>query len=133
MNVQDFNTLVERRKTLIGKVLQKKADEYSKDNDRLYNFKRAAAFTRESPEKSLLGMLMKHVISVIDIIEEVERCHQLKGTSFDLPITSDSNVMISDCKFDITFIDEKLGDSINYLILLETLLHDDDHIKPKTE
>jgi len=99
MNTKDFNNIVNNRTKLINNVLASKAKEYA-IGDRLYNFKRAAEIQRTTPKKALLGMLAKHLVSVIDIIED------------SIPATEH-------------LIEEKLGDAINYLILLEALLKEE--------
>lgn len=104
MKASEFNTLVDRRKTLITKILQKKANEYSKWDDRLYNFKRSAMISNCQPETALLGMNNKHLVSVIDIVEAIEKN--------------------PDVVFQEEYINEKVGDLINYCILLEALLHE---------
>lgn len=81
----------------ISNILAKKAHEYAQDNDRLHNFKVAARIKDESPEKALWGMSTKHLVAIIDMVEG-----RLKPTEF--------------------MINEKIGDMINYLILLEALL-----------
>jgi hypothetical protein len=106
MNANDFNEVVERRKNLISQVLQKKAGEYAIDGDRMYNFKRAALITNQSPEQVLLGMWTKHIVSVIDIIEAIKVTHNTDSEKY----------------YSQEYVDEKLGDLINYAILLEGLL-----------
>ena len=103
MNNDEFDKIVEQRKNKISEVLQKKSEEYSSDIDRLYNFKAAANldYPPETPEIALKGMLKKHLVSVIDIVNFTE-------TNPD--------------KITFQLIDEKIGDTINYLILLEALL-----------
>lgn len=96
MNSQEFDNIVEERLVKIRDILGSKAKEYAV-GDRLYNFKRASEILRTSPQKALLGMLMKHIVSVIDLIEG-----STKSTEY--------------------LINEKIGDSINYFILLEALL-----------
>jgi hypothetical protein len=81
--------------------LASKAKEYARE-DRLYNFKRGAAFLGSTPESVCVGFLMKHVVSVMDIVEDLA-----KGK---LPPRE--------------FVNEKLGDTINYFVLLEALLED---------
>lgn len=128
MNSEKFNQIVDRRKSLITSVLQRKAAEYVQGGDRLYNFKRAATITGDSPEKALLGMLMKHIVSVLDIIEKIEKAHQIKNTEYDVKVSEDSNDRISKTIFTQDYIDEKFGDVINYFILLEALIHDQNHV-----
>jgi len=102
MNTNNFNEIVETRVAAIKSVLTRKAKEYSSDTDRLHNFKVAAKLSREetTPEQALFGMMRKHLTSVIDMVEDT--------ATGKYP--------------DDALRDEKIGDSINYLILLEALL-----------
>lgn len=95
MDHQQFSALVERRFRLTRDVLASKGKEYG-PVDKLHNFKRAAEIGRCTSEQALLGMLTKHIVSIIDQIK-----------SGDTPTQE--------------WIDEKIGDGINYLILLEGL------------
>ena len=52
MNNEDFNTLLAKRLDSIEVTLSKKAKEYANE-DRLYNFKRAAEIGRTTPERAL--------------------------------------------------------------------------------
>lgn len=99
MTHDEFDKLLNRRIDLIKKVLSSKAKEYATD-DRLHNFKRAAKIAECSPAQALKGMLLKHLVSVFDLIDE---------NAIDEIISAN-------------MVDEKIGDSINYLILLEALL-----------
>ena len=96
MNNTDFNALVGRRVECIRATLTSKGKEYG-SKDRLYNLKRAAEILRTTPQRALAGMWVKHLVSVLDLVEE------------KLPPTDH-------------YVDEKIGDAINYLILLEALL-----------
>ena len=91
---EEFDNILERRLTLIKEVLSSKGKEYSSGSDRLHNFKRAAVTLNTTVEKALMGMAIKHYISILDMIE-------------------------SDKKYPIAVREEKIGDMINYLILLE--------------
>lgn len=102
MKPHDFDAIVNRRMQLICSILMSKAREYASDSDRLHNFKVAARLDNETPEKALWGMLKKHLVSVRDMV------HQLDNDSI----------------VDIGMWDEKLGDFINYLILLEGLVNE---------
>lgn len=90
-----FKKILDFRIKKIRETLDKKAEEYSR-GDRLYNFKRAGEIMRTDPENSLMGMFMKHLVSVIDIVETGDYTNDL--------------------------LNEKIGDAINYLILLEAIL-----------
>ncbi len=102
MKTKDFNTIVEQRCNKIKAVLAKKASEYSFNDNRLHNFDVAARLKNETRERALLGMLIKHEVSTLDIIDNLD-----KGI---LP--------------SVELLDEKLGDYINYLILLEASIKD---------
>jgi len=97
----DFNEVVEARIEKIRKVLANKAGEYAKNDDRYHNFNTAARILGTTPEKALKGMLVKHEVSVMDLIDWAENCPE---------------------KLTSGLIDEKIGDNINYLILLEGML-----------
>ena len=95
MNSKDFEAVLEERLNKCKEVLGVKASEYA-TSDRLHNFKVAAVLQHESPIKALGGMMAKHTVSVYDLIEAVNR-----GEDIPLEIW-----------------DEKIGDHINYLLLL---------------
>jgi len=95
----EFNDLLRERLEAIENVLASKQDEYASDGNRLHNFDKAAEVIGTTPERALRGMWMKHLVSVLDIIE------------------SPTSKNISKIH-----VDEKIGDTINYLILLEYML-----------
>ena len=100
MNSLAFSKLVARRLELIQKTLDFKGKEYSTTDDKLHNFNKAARMSNQSREKALKGMLLKHEVSISDIIDRTE--------TYDFPSRE--------------VIDEKIGDIINYYILLEACL-----------
>jgi len=93
----DFNVILQSRLSCIQSTLAGKAKEYAGGGDRLHNFKVAARISGKSPEEALQGMMLKHLVSVFDLIED-----RLENTS--------------------AMVNEKIGDTINYLILLEAVL-----------
>lgn len=97
MNAKDFNILFENRVSTCRTTLIDKASEYASDTERLHNFKVGARLLDTTPEKALWGMMLKHLISVMDLVNEPEKATQW-------------------------LISEKISDNINYLILLEALL-----------
>lgn len=99
MTTQDFNKIAEKMLSEAKSTLVRKTSEYNLDEDRLSVFKRAAQLQKCTPEQALLGMVSKQIISVYDIIENKQ---------------SVSN--------DVAH--EKLGDIINYMILLYALMND---------
>ena len=96
MDNEQFDKLVDRRVGKIRKVLSSKGEEYGRE-DMLHNFKIAGKMLQCSPERALLGMKIKHDVSVADLV------------NFPKTVTP-------------YLIDEKIGDAINYLVLLEALL-----------
>ena len=100
MTTPEFLKLVADRLEKIQETLGRKGKEYAR-GDRLSNFKRAASIQRMSPEKAWLGIWAKHLVSILDMIDDIEQ-----GCS-NAPME---------------LWDEKIGDSVNYLILLEGLV-----------
>lgn len=100
MTPKDFNALLDRRIEKIRAVLASKELEYSSGRDRLHNFKVAARIDEETPKEACWGMAKKHLVSVIDMIKGDTLCTQ-------------------------DMVDEKVGDLINYLILLEGCFSDE--------
>lgn len=99
MKNDKFNKLVDDELSRIRGLLVKKGSEYSLDADRLSHFKHAAATAEWPADKVLLGYLLKHLLSVIDMIN-------------------------SGKKFTKKMWEEKHGDIHAYLILHKALLED---------
>ncbi len=97
MTFKEFEKLLDLRIMKTREVLAAKNREYASDTDKLYNFKRAAAMLGCSDEEALLGMLAKHLVSIIDMVQNKREAIY--------PLW-----------------DEKIGDAINYLILLEAIV-----------
>lgn len=98
MTTEEFNKLLDETLEAIRATLGSKAEEYA-IGDRLYNFKRAAEMARCTPAQALKGMLLKHLVSIFDLIEG-----NLENTE--------------------AMVNEKVGDGINYLILLKAVLQE---------
>jgi len=96
MLADEFDELLEKRIEKTRKLLCSKGREYASDLDRLHNFKVAGRIADCSSEKALFGFLLKHLVSILDLVE--------------------GRQVLS-----IDIVDEKIGDAINYLILLEGL------------
>lgn len=90
-----FSQIVESRIEKIRRILGAKGAEYAAEGDRFHNFHVAARVDDETPRKALWGMAKKHLVSVIDLVNE---------------------------HLDDDYADEKIGDMVNYLILLEGLI-----------
>ena len=102
MRTEQFEEVINNRIETCKSVLCSKAEEYATD-DRLHNFKIAGELQKCTPVKALGGMMAKHTVSVYDLIEDYE---QVKTISQEMWA-------------------EKIGDSINYLLLLTALLEED--------
>ena len=98
MKSEPFDVILQTILKRVKSVLGAKADEYAR-GDRLSNFKRAAALLNSTPEKALVGMLTKHWVSILDLVDDL-----------------DSGRRASDEMWD-----EKIIDIINYMILLKAL------------
>ena len=96
-NREQFDNVCEDRLEKITNILMSKAKEYAQGTNRYQNFDTAARVMGTTREKALLGMMMKHFVSILDIIEAPDNYHD-------------------------EVVDEKIGDMINYLILLEGML-----------
>lgn len=101
MNSKQFDVELKKRIKDIKNVLSTKSAEYSKASDKHYNFKRAASIIQKTPETALWGMFLKHYVSIQDIVENIELTKEAPKEEL---------------------VSEKIGDAINYLILLETLI-----------
>jgi hypothetical protein len=99
MNDKEFETVVNSVFERCGGVLISKASEYAR-GDRLSNFKTAAALAKTTPEMALRGMLAKHIVSLWDLIDDTEKGFEVNKSLWD----------------------EKITDSVNYLILLSALV-----------
>ena len=105
MTNEEFETIKNGCIAEINRVLGNKAREYSSKQDRLHNFNKEKKIMRcNTREYALLGMLNKHTVSVTDLILKYEK----EG------ILPDENTL-----------EEKIGDSINYLILLKACFLED--------
>lgn len=97
----EFDSVVDHRIQRIRDTLITKGNEYQNGSDDVFhNFKVAARMRNITPEQALDGMLLKHLVSMQDIIN---------NTSQDIIP-------------DLESLDAKIGDVINYYILLEGLL-----------
>lgn len=99
MTVDEFDAVVARRLERVRQTLVVKGREYSRDGDRLSNFHNGARLLRCTPEQALLGYAAKQMVSIVDFVRDL-----------------DQGVVRSEAEWD-----EKLGDVVNYLILLEAV------------
>jgi len=103
MTDSKFDALLDERLDRIRETLGRKAKEYATSKDRLHNFKESALLLRTTPIQALLGMLAKHLVSIVDLSLQASAGPQFPS---------------------MTAVEEKIGDAINYLILLEALFQE---------
>lgn len=98
MDNTEFEEFLENRLKSIKHSLGVKAKEYVREGNKLHNFDRGAKISGKTREEVLWnGFALKHLVSVFDLIDDV--------TKGNIPSKE--------------LVDEKIGDLINYLILLE--------------
>ena len=86
------NTLSECESVLI-----KKGNEYHRNDNPLHNFEYGSLIVGKTREEVIQGFALKHLISVLDIVNDISKD---KNPSKEIT-------------------DEKIGDLINYLLLLK--------------
>ncbi len=101
MNFEEFDVLVNARLNKCQNTLCVKAKEYATDDNRLHNFEEAGRMQGTTSSAACLSFGMKHIISVIDIVKAI----------------GNNNAIVTK-----SVIDEKIGDTINYLLLLEACI-----------
>jgi hypothetical protein len=102
MTEEEFNALVDRRLDLIREVLITKGKEYRRNNDPLHNFNVASRVNNTTREKALWGFALKHYVSFLDMLDDIEK-NKLPSKEY---------------------VEEKIGDLINYLVLCEASIKD---------
>ena len=98
MTATEFERIFEEQVERSRIVLVNKASEYATE-DRLHNFKVAAALEGKTPEQALAGMMAKHTVSVYDMAE-------------------------SGLAYPVELWQEKITDHINYLFLLNAIVRE---------
>jgi hypothetical protein len=101
MTREDFSRRVEKRIDLIRQTLLTKHKEYAKDDNVFRNFDEAAGglSLHSTSAEVLWSYMTKHLVSIKDIVSD------------NVPVTNE-------------VVSEKIGDVINYLILLEAMLNE---------
>lgn len=104
----EFDHVIRRRIGMIQAILMAKEKEYASSNDRLSNFKDGAALMDSDQVFACWAYLCKHLASVRKMVIE---------------FTSEGIVP------DALMVDEKVGDLINYLILLEGIFKEERELR----
>ena len=96
----DFDICIENRIQQTKNLILVKGKEYVRNDDRFNNFNRAAEMNRTTPTRALHGMLSKHLVSIMDMLDDIDK----------------------DIMPNISTVEEKLGDAIVYLHIQEALI-----------
>lgn len=97
MNNAQFMDIVNNQLDYCKALLDVKGDEYDAEtSDRLHSFKVAAELQHETPKQALAGMMCKHTVSIYD--------------------------MCNGGEYPEKKWEEKITDSINYLLLLKAMV-----------
>ena len=99
MNNDEFERVTQHLLKKANAIMFKRAMTYSKETDRLANFRHAAGLTGRNMQQVLAGFMLKHTVSLYDMIE----------TGGEYPLEQ---------------WEEKIIDHINYLILLRAVLEE---------
>ncbi|MBP1926866.1 hypothetical protein J2Z76_002736 [Sedimentibacter acidaminivorans] len=97
MKQEQFKKIIDEQVNRSLDILVVKAKEYATE-DRLHNFKVAASVQDITPVQALAGMMCKHTVSVYDMC---------RGGDYSIGMWN-----------------EKITDSINYLLLLRALIEE---------
>lgn len=111
MNAEEFDKFLNETLERTRNVLQSKGDEYVPGDtvSRFHNFEKTALFKDESPEEALWGFVSKQLVSLSDMVKTVTPG---EGALYGAPAV-----------YPLPVWDEKLGDVINYMILLRGIVH----------
>ena len=100
MDSKTFDTIVTRQIDKSYDILADKGEEYATE-DRLHNFRVSAKLQGTTMRHALAGMMAKHTTSVYDMIQDPISYHDAEKW------------------------DEKITDHINYLLILQAVLHEE--------
>jgi hypothetical protein len=103
MNYQTFKILHTNSHNFEDVTMNGKAKEYSTDDDRLLNFKETAQLMQTTPEWACWNLNSKHLQSIRRMLDEPQLTKE--------------------------YIDEKIGDARNYLMLLKAILYEKHNIQ----
>lgn len=106
MTKQQYDSIINNRIDNVLNILLSKAKEYIRNNDMLHNFHRAAEMRRTNTTDALQGMLDKHLVSWLDIVDDVRANKEIN-----------TNIL-----------NEKISDIIAYFLIAECTVIEHNHI-----
>lgn len=101
MTDERFNLVMSKLLDKLQATLGRKGVEYGSGRDRLHNFSVASALIGCSKLQAAWGMAVKHIVSVSDLVAR------------------------DDLTTPMEMWDEKIGDALNYLILMYAIIQED--------
>lgn len=101
MTFEEYNALIKDQIAICEEMLLKKSEEYAADADPLHNFNCGAPLIDGDPKKVLGGYMLKHTVSIYDMIANDSKEHYSRDKWI-----------------------EKITDHINYLLILRTMIDD---------
>ncbi len=104
MRNKEFEGITKKTLENVGNKLTHKNKEYADADNKFHNFDRAAEIMKCTREEALKGFMTKHIVSVFDMIEGYKH-------------------------FSKEIIDEKIEDTIAYLVILKAMLYNRDESK----
>jgi len=113
MELATFDNYAREILSIAEVVRNNKMVEYEASIDRLANFRKAAELQSKSVPEAISGMMSKHTVSIYDMINA-----EFKSRN----VTYDMQLWI-----------EKIGDQLNYLLLLYAAIKEDRCISSSTE
>ncbi len=96
MDHDGFRKHVEDQLSYCREILENKAIDYATDSDRLNNFKKGANLSGKTPTEVCTGLMLKQIVAIYDYTQKNEKSYK---------------------KWE-----EKITDTINYLLLLNAIL-----------
>lgn len=104
MTKEKFDSIANSQLESCKRILIEKGNEYAPSEDRLEHFKRSASLMKTTPRMALFSFLVKHLISIADMCSSTENYTETKWN-------------------------EKINDTINYLILLKAIIMEEKNEK----
>ena len=103
MTIELYNKIIDEQIEKCKSMITSKRNEYATDKTPTDNFNRAGMLLKQRPTTGLSGVMAKHTISVYDMLYDHKRGADFTKEKWD----------------------EKITDSINYLLLLQVLLEEE--------
>ena len=117
MTNNDFNKIIEGSINKIRSLLLNKGKEYASEEDRLSNFKQLSFLQKVIPEKTLLNLTSKHILSLfnkVDFLNSIQYIEKLNNPKSFVHLNEK----------ELQKYEEYIFDIIVYMLLLKGLLNE---------